>query len=713
MASQDNPELGLCHHNSAGRLSADTPKPPKPKPNLLGEVRTSVVQKSDIQSDGKETPKTAPKNGAFVEDLPNVDSHTGTTKLTEKKLDGWEHDLSILEDPVTTDPRSFVQNVFGTVAFKMIEWLTPRNLATYAQLQRSEREEKLATLDTQGQQSGDEQISLPKSDQNHIAVLSGTNSDIGIAYKSERPKSMYTPDLDGLPPPPPPPVSSKSQPSISQDILSQETPHNTVPESKPHMNSVTRAAPGSNRRKKSDMGEPPNPKGILTKPQKSMDAANDQISSPPTNLGSMPKHKIPRQTLITSPKMHMPEFSSPVHEIKEMPTKPALESIEAPKARDNDQPNRSQEAPDAQTSQVIKPKELQISEPQPAKNVLPQSLSLLSIESINFLCDIMQDDGMSEKHLLRPESIEGSSKRIRDAPPFPFSRNSTSLRPSFPSRITNQWKVFIEQSFFDVLGKPDSLLKSFSDEEAKLLDSQTIWYLMLRLTRVSPSLVFDSLWSVTGTLFRPPKQLEDVYEWAKDHRSYSRKALSNNDAAWVVSICLHALVAAAPFVSDARQMGNMSRIRSYGLAMLGRESSSLEPVDLCLAYEDAFTNEPAFRLARRLFAAIPTRRRFTELLDLQKGTRNGDALESDVLEIVLESLKFLDLGSTPILYFTDDERDLHEKRVPTLIIDWARAVMLQEWEGSAEVPNDGPFGGALAMMTAICKSSHRLVKELP
>lgn len=140
--------------------------------------------------------------------------------------------------------------------------------------------------------------------------------------------------------------------------------------------------------------------------------------------------------------------------------------------------------------------------------------------------------------------------------------------------------------------------------------------------------------------------------------------------------------------------------------MLGRESTSLEPLELCLAYEDAFTNEPACRLARRLFAAIPTRRRFTELLSLQKSNQNGEAPDLDVLEMVLESLKDLDPTTSPLLYFTDDERDLHEKRAPTLILDWARTVMLQDWEGSAEVPNDGPFGGALAMMAAICKFCH-------
>jgi hypothetical protein len=37
-----------------------------------------------------------------------------------------------LEERPVMDHRSFVQNVFGTVAFKMVEWLTPRNLELMA-----------------------------------------------------------------------------------------------------------------------------------------------------------------------------------------------------------------------------------------------------------------------------------------------------------------------------------------------------------------------------------------------------------------------------------------------------------------------------------------------------------------------------------------------------------------------------------------------------
>jgi hypothetical protein len=148
----------------------------------------------------------------------------------------------------------------------------------------------------------------------------------------------------------------------------------------------------------------------------------------------------------------------------------------------------------------------------------------------------------------------------------------------------------------------------------------------------------------------------------------------------------------------------MSRIRSYGLTTLGKEpSSTLEPVVLCLQYDDAFTNDPALRLAKRLFAAIPTRRRYAELQELQRDLRSGEKREPDVLDAVLDTLKCIDLGTSPILTFPDDERELHEKRIPTLILDWARTVMLQDWEASAEVPRDGPFGGALAMITAICQ----------
>lgn len=336
---------------------------------------------------------------------------------------------------------------------------------------------------------------------------------------------------------------------------------------------------------------------------------------------------------------------------------------------------------------------------------LPQSLSRLSIEVIDLVCDILQTDDTDEKHFLQPRRIYEGLKRRQNNALVLKRRPSPETSSGYPTTLRKQWHSFIEQGFFDVLCKPDTLLRSFSNDEMRLFDTQTIWYLMLRMTRVAPSLVFDSLWNVAGTLFIPPEKLEPISDWAKESQSQkavSNKSVSNFEAAQVLNICLHALVAAVPLVTDARQLANMSRIRSYGMTMVGRDAS-LESASLCLEYEDAFSDELAMRLARRLFAAIPTRRRYGELLELHN-MRSNVKREPDILDTVIASLKFLDLGTPPILNFLDSERDFHEKRVPTLILDWARTVMIQDWQGTAEVPNDGSIGGALAMIAAICMS---------
>jgi hypothetical protein len=415
--------------------------------------------------------------------------------------------------------------------------------------------------------------------------------------------------------------------------------------------------------------------------------------------------------MVTSPKMRVAEIASlnPLH------TQPIRDignlRLDVPEVYEDEKATSKegfQEYHDLEQTSREPPKQtLETVQPAPVKNVaLPQSLSRLSIEIIELICDILQLDNTYEDHSLHPRKIDESMKRYRNHE-MVLKRNSSQLTPSaYPSSLKKMWQSFIEQALFDVLSNPDSLLQSFRNNE-NLFDTQTLWYLMLRMTRVAPSLVFDSLWNVTGTLFRPPEKLENAYDWAKEPLSSgiaTNRAVSNFDAAQIMNICLHALVAAAPLVSDARQLANMSRIRSYGFTTLGRaQSSALEPTALCLQYDDAFTNDLALRLARRLFAAIPTRRRYAELLELQQEVRSDEKREPDILEAVLATLKYPDLGTPSILNFSDSERDLHEKRVPTLILDWARTVMLQDWEGTAEVPGDGPFGGALAMMAAICE----------
>jgi hypothetical protein len=107
------------------------------------------------------------------------------------------------------------------------------------------------------------------------------------------------------------------------------------------------------------------------------------------------------------------------------------------------------------------------------------------------------------------------------------------------------------------------------------------------------------------------------------------------------------------------------------------------------------------RLARRVFAGIATRRCFDEMQDVNSKGESGQ--DTDVLAPLFAQLDFLNVDAVYILNFSFSARAVHETRVPTLLLDWARAVMLNDWDGSPEVPGDGPFGGALALIRAMRK----------
>lgn len=609
-----------------------------------------------------------------------------------------EPDLTILEEPTTLDHKSFIQNVFGTVAFKMVEWLTPRNLERLARSQgdASESPENLPNIpfSTPSPEAQITTIPTKQKDRRARPLRKQDEHEKSQDAKLDQQSTFTHHDL------------SQTSAAVKPQAKASQEPEGNVSEPKPSIEPTQRSNLASNRHKRSY--EIPRSREILNKTSRLSDPSTDVTPFPPQGFIPTSKRRPSRQTLITSPKMQIAQLAPVLHELSP-PADSLTESSDSTEhsqedTSSEDQPKEATKTPTTESDDVPSPKTTL-----PAIS-MPQSLPNLSLETVEFLCRIMDIEGINERHFLSPRMV----------PP----RISCNLRRSQRQRpqtiqdimdTTKQWHSFIEQVFFDALSRPSSLIKSFSDDSATLFDTQTMWFLMLKLTRAAPSVVLDSLWNAAGTLFRPPERLEEAYDWTKDGNhddSSAQHSVSNHDAAQVINICLHALVAVLPLVTDARQLANMSRIRSYGLAMLGRESAFLEPLALCLQYEDAFTNELAVRLARRIFSVIPIRRRFTELLDLQNGVRAEDHRDSDVLEIVLGTLKYLDSGAPPAINFSDQERDMHEKRVPTLLLDWARTIMLQDWQGSAEVPSDGPFGGALAMMAAICKQFLLLVRML-
>jgi hypothetical protein len=683
MASQDNPEQGLCHHPRSPQSISEITKATNSKRTLeelqiykqdtqkQGESKARINSSECVSTEGNNT--TAKQ----VRCKPSVDD-TSRRRVTL--------DLSVLEEPTNTDPRSLVQNVFGSVAFKMLEWLTPRNID--ALIRAQERDSKGDSLSEVQETVPEQEKALGHSSDNNSqlpasSVTSETASDISD-------KENRIVDKKASP-------NKRSEPlGLPATIPNAQLLHAREPKfpagSDGHPNSVSKLLT------RNEPLDSQHLKGILTKSPKQSDITTD-VTPQSRQYMSPIQRRLSRQSSSTNSRVMIKDApESAIPEVKSRPAKVISPSSEYEETKDQDEIARVVKSSEHVRHGGIPHQEVNhedLLELQPP--LLPQSLAYLSIEIVEYLCDLMQKERISEKHPLHPMTVGEDLKRTREI--------STGLSHAQTPRTSKRaWKAFIEQSFFHVFSTPESLLRSFRDEEKRPFDTQTIWYLMLRVTRVSPSIIFDCLWRMAGALFQPPEKLKSTHEWAKDFQRGphgSSRPMTNHDAAEAINLCFHALIAAAPLASSKQELASMSRIRSYGLVMRGSEAASQEHINLCLQYEDAFTYDLAMRLARRVFAAIPTRRRFTELLELQKDVRDDEKPEPDVLETIIKSL---DLGTEPVLKFSDAERDLHEKRAPTLILDWARTVMLQEWQGAAEVPSDGPFGGALATMNAICKS---------
>lgn len=316
---------------------------------------------------------------------------------------------------------------------------------------------------------------------------------------------------------------------------------------------------------------------------------------------------------------------------------------------------------------------------------------------IDLLSKICQENKISSLGFASPTNIATPLSQAQFVPQNAF-KYASSGQP--------QWRLFIEQSLFYVLSSPKALVQSFKGEGRSLADTLTLWYCMLRLMQLDTLLVLDSLWIAAADLYVPPQDLWPILEWAKKPFIYKADRsieYTIENAASLMSICLHALLAVVPCSDSDVDLYDISRTRSYGLSTPpGRASPSA--IDHFLMYDDAFSNELALRLARRVFAAIPAWRQYQEILGVDVPGYATSSRSPDILDLALAPLNFCDVEAAPSLSFTSEERDLHERRAPTLLIDWARTVMLQEWAGTAEVPTDGPFGGALAIIAAICKS---------
>ncbi|KPM44989.1 hypothetical protein AK830_g1512 [Neonectria ditissima] len=703
LASQDNPEDGIC----PGLCSSKDP--PITFNNLIFSARPSSPSHADFKKATFKTSSPRRRDPANVDQRQRQPPHqrtgqpsSGLPRHSTTKDSGRDTQTSVslrdnppdsyirvVEGPTSKDHRSFAANLFGTVAFKMFEWLTPRSVIVMT----------------------------------HQMSVLHSNGPPGLASQSDLGKEVST-------------IPSRLQPTLEPRAQQHGSQASTweadarVKRAQGHAEGSAEEHPQSemshtNRAKSRRCSLPKTRTPSTSKPRRTnalepfppsagSDDAKTAILSPRFN----PFHEKP-----TRPK---PSTTVTGRGIPEIPSKPAFfENVPSPAPQPIQKlklvPTPSEDTCERESTDkpaAIQPRQPPVVSHNPdgkgktkadipaswLHNALPQALSRLDVETVDFMCNVLEEDGTYENQLIVPrDSGDSCPKPLNSSKPL--ARRTSDMTKS-PKK---EWKEFNQQTIFNVLGNPQATIQSFS-RDGKSFDSQTLWYCLHRLSRVMPSLVFHSLWIAAGSLFVPPPNLRTSRSTKAKPNDTSRAPtrLTDAEAGHLMSICMHALVAAAPIVPDSRTLYEMSRIRSNGLTLAGGSAVARQPASRCLDYDDAFSNEGAIRLARRLFCAITARRCFTEMTGRGVSTQDRDS-GMDVLKPLVHQLDFLSAGSAPVLEFAQPERLLHETRVPTVLLDWARTILLNEWDGCPDFSMDGPFGGALSFIETMYENRNLLL----
>ncbi|PHH89163.1 hypothetical protein CDD83_6575 [Cordyceps sp. RAO-2017] len=695
LASQDNPDKGLCPYLHRSR------DPPVAASTLIFPARFSP-QNPSVPAKGPSNGHPKPAAASFAARRPSSPSTVQrqihvTDSDRRSRASSSDADaspplpkLGLHERPVNKDHRSFAAVAFGTVAFKMLEWLTPQGVEYMSRELYDLGRSVSATEEAYGPEStASESLQSTETDTN--------SSPAKASHPEEASRDARQ--------------SEERHPAAAQADTAQA---DAAPSSK----DGSKKARGSRGSFRTPSSPKSNRRGSL-EPLPVTNAKDDAKPPPKTaTLNGFHLDKRSRAARIA------PNIIT--RGVPEIPLKPAffenVPCVSPPAVEDLEETDLGTSDPGdvdgySTAESATSPAESRIDAPAKADSQsvaqeydsvsvdcpLPQSLRQLNVELVDFICDTFQEDDTVERQVAVPDDAT-------ETQPVPQNKERKLARRTRPGHAVckTQWKAFNEQTIFDVLSNPRSLVQSFT-RDGKLYDSQTLWYCMLRMTRVAPSLVLHSLWLASRSLFAPPASLKSVCSQTKQLFDGSPGSLSNFDAGCVLSVCLHALVAAVPCVSDSKTLYEMSRIRSYGFVVPGFGLSIRQPIPVCLDYDDAFSNDLAMRLARRLCSAITARQCFADIADCDVDKSGCAERDLDVLRPLLNQLDLLSTDPVRILEFTPAERVLHETRVPTLLLDWARAVLLREWDGRPDFSCDGPFYGALSLMATLYEHKNMLL----
>lgn len=322
--------------------------------------------------------------------------------------------------------------------------------------------------------------------------------------------------------------------------------------------------------------------------------------------------------------------------------------------------------------------------------------------------------------------------------------------------------AFGVQSLHYVLGNTSALLKSFLCRAAPedvpnvrdpkcTINAGELLYQFRNLMEIDhhPRTILPTLWITSGVLFNAPLAhthlgssglragtalLNARQNQSADHVSHdlhSETYLDDTDAAHIVKIVLAALGATVPKSKPETWLA-VQKLRASGHVApeFFADTWDSRIVMSLLETMDAFEDEAALALMTRLVRAISARRCMSEMAKNKRLSRGYHTTPTNashnMMDLILDFLMQNEMVNAEVNKASENTSEsssstqggvnIHLRESPkdaltvkssfsAVTVEWLRSVLLKEWTGKAEVAKWGAVGGAIEMMSSFCKNS--------
>ncbi|PGH29050.1 hypothetical protein GX50_08208 [[Emmonsia] crescens] len=709
LASQDNPERGLCRNTPATNtdfLSGEGTR--RHGRRSYEATQQNVKFVSDVQSYNNNVEDNgAPGKPAGDTLHQSQRGNNGTiSKSTEaNEKPGPPPGEEGKDPPRLKDPKSFTQNLFDTLSLRMVEWLplrrSPEAFDTTSSGPNDDRTSPSKSPVTETPAKAHEHPNNPKRNGRQKQIVSQPS------IKS-RPQSITSSN----PNPQPTAVEVKIPGQPVKRLSLGEMEHRKQPsksftedrirsERKPTRKVSSHNTP-SNQTSRAQQSPPP----LKPRPQKHRNA-NGDVSKP-----YKPEQKRRRRVSWDGSR------GAKKSEHAECDNNRVLidYSMQHPRS-----PTESPEIPvsqDTNTSKPLKPQQI-------------QTLSHLSKQIVTGLETLMFEND-EDRDKWNEEMLELESRGYSE--PWDWQYATPRQREVFP---------FVAQSIFYVLSSPLQLLQSFRKdpsppaesngcENTGRLDIEQLEDSFRTLYRLCPwETTLHSLWISLEKLFVPPREFSLPgphilpVRWSTSPGPISKRGLpspcntdspgdyiSDADAAYISAVTLLALASSIP-PTDAKTWEAVRHVRSSGTVLPDAEmrKHSRSTRRSLVAISERFEHDLALRLVNRLVRVVSARLAFNEISKTR--TTNIHDIERqekhDFTTLILRTLR--DCSKTNEKPSQTFPSSLHDER-PTnphmVAVEWLRSLLLKEWDGKPEMAKSGAAGGALQLLSSMYKERFRL-----